>query len=74
MALPYLLLMTSQICAVQVGRGSLGCAGGVSHFGESAQSAAIFSHDWSIVPSGRLQSFVASLSQTPKNIDRISHF
>ncbi len=66
--------MTSQICAVQVGRGSLGCGGGVSHSGESAHNAAICSHDWSVVPSGRLQSFVASLSQTPKNIDRIFKF
>ncbi len=64
--------MTSQICAVQVGRGLLGCGGGVSHSGESAHNAAICSHDWSVVPSGRLQSFVASLSQTPTNIDRIS--
>lgn len=66
--------MTSQICAVHVGRGSLGCGGGVSHSGESAHNAAICSHDWSVVPSGRLQSFVASLSQTPKNIDRIFKF
>ncbi len=64
--------MTSQICAVQFGRGWLGCGGGVSHSGESAHNAAICSHDWSVVPSGRLQSFVASLSQTPTNIDRIS--
>lgn len=63
--------MTSQLCAVQAGVGWLGCGGGVSHPGESAHKAAICSHDWSIVPSGRLQSFVASLSQTPKNKDSI---
>jgi len=66
--------MTSQLCAAQAGGGSVGRGVGVSHPGESAHRAAICSQDWSIVPPGRLQSFVASLSQTPTNKDSISKF
>lgn len=50
------------------GDGGGDIVGVVLHPGGTIQSCAMFTHDGSICPSGRLQSFARLLSQTPKKI------
>lgn len=68
MTFPYSPLMNSQILGLQITGGGVGLGIGLEgwHPGGTIQSCAMFAHDWSICPSGRLQSFARLLSQTPK--------
>lgn len=62
--------MSSQIFGMQGVEGVVEYGGGVGGVGVlhcvTFQSCAMFSHDLSICPSGRVQSFARLLSQTPE--------
>ncbi len=59
--------MRSQIVGLHGFRvGGGGGGGGALHPGGTIQSCAMFTHDGSTCPSGRLQSFARLLSQTPE--------